>query len=85
MKALILTAMIAVVALTGCGDSEAFLKGDVAKSECESMLIKPENMVPGSKGEVRYKTQIQNCTKGVTHSYQNQAVWAEAKVKYNIK
>jgi uncharacterized lipoprotein YehR (DUF1307 family) len=85
MKALLLTAMIAVVALTGCGDSEAFLKGDVAKLECEGMLIKPENLVPGSKGEVRYKIQVQNCTKGVTHSYQNQAIWAEAKVKYNIK
>jgi hypothetical protein len=85
MKALILTSMIAVVALTGCGDSEAFLKGDVAKLECENMLIKPENLVPGSKGEVRYKIQVQNCTKGVTHSYQNQAIWAEAKVKHNIK
>jgi hypothetical protein len=86
MKALILTAMIAVVALTGCGDSEAFLKGDIAKLECEDMLIKPENMVPGSRGEVRYKIRVQNCTKSLTAVFNNSpSDWTNTKVKYNIK
>jgi hypothetical protein len=87
MKKIILAAALAATAvLTGCGgDPEAFKKGSVAEQWCKDNLIKPDNLIPGSKGEVRYQIQIQNCTKSVRHSYQSPSVWAQAKTEYGIK
>ena len=86
MKALILAAIIANVTLTGCGDKEAFVKGNIAELECKSQFPKPEGLIPNSKGEVKYKIRIQNCTKTKTATFNNfPSAWAEAKVKYNLK
>lgn len=75
------------IVLMACGsDKEAFLKGDIAELECKSLLIKPNNLIPGTKGEVRYKIQVQNCTRSMTAMFNNSlSSWADAKIKYNIK
>ena len=76
---------IGVVAMVSGGDKEAFLKGDIAELECKRLLFKPDNLIPGTKGEVRYKIQVQNCTRSMTATFHNSpSSWAEAKAQYNI-
>jgi hypothetical protein len=77
---------IGVVLIVSGGDKEAFIKGDIAELECKSLLIKSDNLIPGTKGEVRYKIQVQNCTRSMTAMFNNSpSSWADAKATYNIK
>ena len=56
-------------------------KHKVAESWCKAGLFDP-NVIPNTKGDIRMRTEIHNCTMSMVHSYGSPSGWEKAKAEY---